>query len=235
MVAKPTIDMIVVVRPDDWAATRDALAGLGYRHEGDLGIARSRGVRARGPRPRRQTARAPPICLPRGKRGAAAADRFPRPVADRLRTTGQAQQAQVAARRAMRQRPSGLHARQSRSGTAHHRASARLARRRLALPGDAASVLLIMVSVRPPRNDLASPTSYLCTVTDSCCPCLLVKETICASPTQYPCTSPYRVARHRPARAGFSTRGHAPTSGADDRGGHDGHVNPHIRVAGSRR
>ena len=38
MVAKPIIDLIVVIEAARWASMRDALAAIGYRHEGDLGI-----------------------------------------------------------------------------------------------------------------------------------------------------------------------------------------------------
>jgi GrpB-like predicted nucleotidyltransferase (UPF0157 family) len=38
MVAKPIIDMDVVVERADFARTRDALGRLGYTHQGDIGI-----------------------------------------------------------------------------------------------------------------------------------------------------------------------------------------------------
>jgi GrpB-like predicted nucleotidyltransferase (UPF0157 family) len=38
MTAKPIVDLVVVIRPDRLDAVTAALAGLGFRHEGDRGI-----------------------------------------------------------------------------------------------------------------------------------------------------------------------------------------------------
>ncbi len=39
MTAKPIIDLVIVIEPGTFEATRERLEGLGYRHRGDLGIA----------------------------------------------------------------------------------------------------------------------------------------------------------------------------------------------------
>jgi GrpB-like predicted nucleotidyltransferase (UPF0157 family) len=38
MVAKPIIDLILVIKPRDFGKVKELLADVGYRHQGDLGI-----------------------------------------------------------------------------------------------------------------------------------------------------------------------------------------------------
>jgi GrpB-like predicted nucleotidyltransferase (UPF0157 family) len=38
MVAKPIIDLILVIKPRDFGKVKELLADIGYRHQGDLGI-----------------------------------------------------------------------------------------------------------------------------------------------------------------------------------------------------
>jgi len=51
MVAKPIIDLDVVIEPDAFETVKALLGELGYRHEGDLGIPEREAFRLDGPGP----------------------------------------------------------------------------------------------------------------------------------------------------------------------------------------